>query len=360
MSGIPPPVQTLLDEFIDVFPDDIPARLPPDRGTDHTIPLEPGAKPVFRPMYRLSPLEITEAKKQITEYQAKGWIVPSYSPYGQPILFVFRMFGTLCRYCDSIEKYTFMQENLLYLRHEVGPGGIRPDKDKLSVIPAWPTPKNVKDVRSFSGLAKYCRKFIYACAKIAKPMTNLTKASTHFEWTQQCLQAFDRLKYCLTHTPILAIFDPMLLCKVVTDASKHSLGGVLLQGNRAIAYESRTMNGAEQRYGVGEQELLATVHYMRKWRCYLEGAHSFVVVADHNPNVFLRTKTELSRRQARWSELLQSYDFWWEYRLGRTNLADSLSRIDGLVPLPTSVTATPEPERGREGRVRNLPDPTTM
>ena len=95
------------------------------------------------------------------------------------------------------------------------------------------------------------------------------------------------------HAPTLALFDPNLRSEVVTDASMHSLGGVLLQGSRAIAYESRTMNHAKQRYGVGEQELLATVHCLRKWRCYLEGAHSFVVVNDHNPNVFLNTKTEL-------------------------------------------------------------------
>ena len=81
---------------------------------------------------------------------------------------------------------------------------------------------------------------------------------------------------------------------------------------------------------------------------------------DHNPNVFLRAKTELSRRQARWSELLQSYDFWWDYRPARTNLADSLSRIDGSVPLPPTVTSTLEPQRGREGEAATSPGPTTM
>ena len=131
-----------------------------------------------------------------------------------------------------------------YLGHEVGPDGIRPDAQKLSVIPDWPIPADVKDVRSFLGLANYFREFIYGFAEIAKPMTNLTKASTHFEWTDTCQNSFDRIKWCLTHAPTLALFDPNLPCEVVTDASMHSLGGVLLQGSRAIAYESRTTNSA--------------------------------------------------------------------------------------------------------------------
>ena len=472
MPGIPPQMSTLLNESSDVFPEELPAGLPPDRGTDHTIPLEPGAKPVFKPMYRLSPLEVKEVKAQITEYLSKGWITPSSSPYGQPILFVSKKGGSLrmcidfralnkqfvktryalpriddpldqfngakvftaldlaqgyhqirmtpedCPktafrtpmghyefkvlpfgltnalatfqarmndiirpyfgrfvlvYLDDIliyskneeehiehvrqalsimrkykfyaekKKCMFMQEKLLYLGHEVGPDGIRPDAQKLSVVPDWPEPRDVKEVRSFLGLANYFSKLIYGFAEIAKPMTNLAKASTHFEWTPECKKSFDRLKWCLTHLPTLALFDPELPCEVVTDASMHSLGGVLFQGSRAIAYESRTMNLAEQRYSVGEQKLLATVHCLRKWRCYLEGAHSFVVVTDHNLNVFLNTKIELSRWQARWSELLQSFDFRWEYRPGRTNLADSLSRIDRLVPLPPSVATTLEP-----------------
>jgi hypothetical protein len=222
-----------------------------------------------------------------------------------------------------------VQEKLLYLGHIVGPEGIRPDEEKLSVVPDWPQPTDVTSMRSFLGLANYFRKFIFGFAEIAKPLTNLTKTSTKFEWTSDCQRAFDRLKWCLTHAPTLALYDPSLPCEVVTDASKHSLGGVLLQQNRAIAFESRTMNGAEQRYGVGEQELLATVHCLRKWRCYLEGGPPFVVVTDHNPNTFLENKKTLSRRQSRWSELLQSYNFRWQYRPGRTNIADSLSRIDG-------------------------------
>ena len=61
----------------------------------HTLPLEESHKPPFRPIYRLSYLEIEEAKRQITKYTHKGWIEPSSSPYGSPILFVKNKDGEL-------------------------------------------------------------------------------------------------------------------------------------------------------------------------------------------------------------------------------------------------------------------------
>jgi hypothetical protein len=61
----------------------------------HTIPLELDGKPPFRPIYRLSPLELQEAKKQIKEYSENGWIEPSSSPYESPILFVKKNDGAL-------------------------------------------------------------------------------------------------------------------------------------------------------------------------------------------------------------------------------------------------------------------------
>ena len=105
MPGIPTQMMDLLDAFVDVFPDDLPNGLPPDRGPEHTIPLEPVAKSIFRPMYRLRPLEQEEAKKQITEYLAKGWIAPSSSPYGQPI-FLCQRKGGVCGCVSIIERLT--------------------------------------------------------------------------------------------------------------------------------------------------------------------------------------------------------------------------------------------------------------
>lgn len=80
-------LQALLAEYSDVFPKDLPAGLPPDRGEGHTITLEPGAVPPFKGMYRLSLPEREELDKQIKELIAKGFIEPSSSPFGAPVMF---------------------------------------------------------------------------------------------------------------------------------------------------------------------------------------------------------------------------------------------------------------------------------
>jgi hypothetical protein len=72
--------------------------------------------------------------------------------------------------------------------------------------------------------------------------------------------------------------------------------------------------------------MLGVIHALRTWRCYLEGVQ-FTVLTDHCSNTFFATRSNLSRRQARWSEFLQRFTFNWCYRPGRTNVADPLSRF---------------------------------
>ena len=86
------------------------------------------------------------------------------------------------------------------------------------------------------------------------------------------------------------------------------------------------MTSAEKNYPVSEQELLAVVHALRTWRCYLEGCVGLTVITDHKPNTFLESQQVLSRRQARWSEFLSRFSFELVYRPGKTNMADPLSR----------------------------------
>jgi hypothetical protein len=62
-----PRVQGLLTEFQDVFPDELPAELPPKRDVDHRITLEPDSKPPWRPIYRMSPLELDAMKKELDQ-----------------------------------------------------------------------------------------------------------------------------------------------------------------------------------------------------------------------------------------------------------------------------------------------------
>ena len=94
IEDAPKEVRDILLEYAANF-EPPPSGLPPARDTGHTIPLEPGHAPPWRPLYRLSPAERDEAEKQIKDYLAKGWIRPSKSPYGAPILFVKKKDGTL-------------------------------------------------------------------------------------------------------------------------------------------------------------------------------------------------------------------------------------------------------------------------
>ena len=91
---------TILDEipvvreFPDVFPDDI-AGLPPEREVEFTIDLIPGTEPISIPPYRMAPAELRELKAKLEELLSKGFIRPSISPWGAPILFVKKKDGSL-------------------------------------------------------------------------------------------------------------------------------------------------------------------------------------------------------------------------------------------------------------------------
>ena len=81
-------LKELVDEFKDVFPDTLPKGRPPKRDIVHEIRTEEGAKPPSRPPYRLGPAEQDEMEEQVKDLLAQGFIRPSASPYGAPILFV--------------------------------------------------------------------------------------------------------------------------------------------------------------------------------------------------------------------------------------------------------------------------------
>ena len=104
-----------------------------------------------------------------------------------------------------------------------------------------------------------------------------------------------------------------------------------MQEGHQVAFESRKLNDAEQRYSTHEKEMVAVVHYLQVWRVYLLGTR-FVVRTDNVANTFFKTQKKLSPKQERWQEFPAEYDFMWEHKPGKHNqVADALSRKEVFV-----------------------------
>ena len=452
-------MRALLSEYADVFPVELPPGLPPVRQVGHTIPLVPGSAPPFKAMYRLSVREREEMERQVKDLLAKGYIEPSSSPFGAPILFVSKKDGGM-RMCidyralnaitvknryplpriddlldqlsgakvmssldlqsgyhqirmqdDDVPKTAFrtplghfqwkvlsfgltnapatfqavmndvfrpcigkfvlvylddilvysrsadehvqhlrtvlqlLRDHKLYaklskcsfnlpelefLGHIVGADGVRPDPHKVQSVRQWPVPRDVRQVRSFLGLTNYFRRFIQGYSQLVRPMQLLLRKGAEFNWCQNCQVAFDQVKTALTNAPVLVLPDFSKPFEVICDASGGAVGAVLLQQGKPIAFESHKLSPADMRKSPYERELYAVVHALEIWRCYLDGA-VFKIVTDHNPLRFLRTQASLSPKLARISEFLERFHFEWEYRPGRQNVADPLSRHPGLL-----------------------------
>ncbi|GKA75195.1 putative reverse transcriptase domain-containing protein [Tanacetum coccineum] len=97
----------IVKDFPDVFPEDLPG-LPPTRQVEFQIDLVPGAAPVARAPYRLAPSEMKELSEQLKELSDKGFIRPSSSPWGAPVLFVKKKDGSfrMCIDYRELNKLT--------------------------------------------------------------------------------------------------------------------------------------------------------------------------------------------------------------------------------------------------------------
>ena len=84
----------IVNEFSDVFPEELPG-LPPNREIEFCIDLEPGTKPISKAPYRMAPVELQELKVQLQELLDTGFIRPSTSPWGAPVLFVKKKDGSM-------------------------------------------------------------------------------------------------------------------------------------------------------------------------------------------------------------------------------------------------------------------------
>ena len=226
----------------------------------------------------------------------------------------------------KFSKCEFWMEKVVFLGHVVSKEGIMVDPSKVQAILEWQSPKTVREVRSFLGLAGYYRRFVQGFARIAKPLTNLTRQGTPFLWSDGCEESFQVLKRRLTTAPILVLPEDGIEYDVYCDASYQGLGAVLMQNGKVIAYASRQLKDYETRYPTHDLELAAVVFALKIWRHYLYRVKCNIYT-DHNSMKYYFTQKELNMRQRRWLELVKDYDCEIKYQPGKANVvADALSR----------------------------------
>ncbi|TYK27290.1 DNA/RNA polymerases superfamily protein [Cucumis melo var. makuwa] len=312
----------VVKEFLDVFPDDL-SGLPPDREIEFTIELLPGTAPISQAPYRMAPSELKELKMQLQELVDKGYIRPSVSPWGAPVLFVKKKDGTL-RLCID-----YRQLNKVTIRNKYPLPRIDDLFDQLRGAALF----SKIDLRSGyhqlkvreSDIAKTAFRTRYGHYEFRVMPFGLTNAPAVFmdlmnrifhRYLDQFVIVFidDILVYSVdreSHEEHLRIVlqtlrEKQLYAKfskwkdyvIYCDASRLGLGCVLMQDGNVIAYASRQFKEHECNYPTHDLELA--------------------------------TK-ERNLRQRRWLELIKDYDCTIEYHPGKANVvADALSRKSRL------------------------------
>ncbi|GJW93183.1 putative reverse transcriptase domain-containing protein [Tanacetum coccineum] len=300
----------MVRDFPEVFSDDL-SGLPPLREIEFRIELTPRATPVAKSPYRLAPSELEELSGQLKELQDKGFIQPSSSPWGAPVLFVKKKDGSF-RMCIDYREL-----------------------NKLTVKNHYPLPRIDDLFGQLQGLQFFSKidlRFIENFSKIAKPLTILTQKCKTFDWREEQELAFQTLKDKLCNAPVLALPYGREDFVVYCDTSGIGLGCVLMQRGKVIAYASRQLKIHEKNYTTHDLELGAVVFAIKIWRHYMYGTNS-VIYTDHRSLQHIFSQKELSMRQRHWIELFSDYGCEIRYHPGKANVVvNALSKKERVNP----------------------------
>ena len=229
------------------------------------------------------------------------------------------------------EKCHFMVTQGIVLGHIVSKDGIEVDKAKVELISNLPTPKCVRDIRSFLGHAGFYRRFIKDFSAIARPLCTLLAKDVPFTWSQACDTAFAKLKNMLVSPPIMRSPNWDLPFEIMCDASDYAIGAVLGQREDkkafVIYYASKTLDSAQANYTTTEKEFLAVVFALEKFRSYIVGS-PVTIFTDHAALKYLLSKQDTKPRLTRWILLCQEFNLTIKDKKGVENVvADHLSRL---------------------------------
>ena len=201
-------------------------------------------------------------------------------------------------------KCHFLQDQITFLGHEISADGMKPGTANLRAIAEMALPKTYTEIRRFTGMTGFFRRFIKGYAKIAKPLNDLLEGeasklkSEELELTPEALQAFEDLKKKCMTAPVLVFADFRKPFRLETDASGEGLGAVLLQESddghyHPVAFASRELKGGEPKYHSSKLKFLALKWAMtEQFREYLQ-YQPFTVRTDNNPLTYILTTPNL-------------------------------------------------------------------
>ncbi len=196
---------------------------------------------------------------------------------------IFQHLGKAGMQVDT-DKSKFFRQALKFLGFTLTPTGYHPLKKRVEAIMQNLPPKNVKNVRHFSGVIKFIKNHINGRAGIMQPITKLTKKGKPCVWGVKQQEAFDKINAVISEAILLTYLDPSKRFHIFPVASsKHAMGAVLVQEDKPVSIYStfsRKFDEAQLKYTVTEQELLTILESCKHFKNIIHGCN-VTVHTDH-------------------------------------------------------------------------------
>ncbi|GJY45099.1 putative reverse transcriptase domain-containing protein [Tanacetum coccineum] len=293
------------------------------------IDLIPGAAPVARAPYRLASSEMKELSEQLQDLSDKGFIRPSSSPWGVPVLFVKKKDGSFRMCIDYRELNKLTVKNRYPLSRIVDLFDQLQESNIYSKIDLKSGYHQLRDKKEHEEHLKA----ILELLKKEKLYAKFSKCEFWIPKGEKEENAFQLIKQKLCSAPILALPEGSEDFVVYCDASHKGLGAVLMQREKVIAYASRQLKIHEKNYTTHDLELRSVVFALKIWRHYLYGT-KYTMFTDHKSIQHILDQKELNIRQRHWLELLSDYDCDIRYHPGKANVVvNALSHKERIEPL---------------------------
>ncbi|GJR29557.1 putative reverse transcriptase domain-containing protein [Tanacetum coccineum] len=370
LSDIP-----IVRDFEDVFPDDL-SGLPPQRQVEFRIDLIPGATPVAKSPYRLAPLEMQELSEQLQELQDKGFIRPSHSPWGAPVLFVKKKDGSfrMCIDYRELNKLTIknryplpriddlfdqLQGARYFSKIDLRSGyhQLRVHDDDISKTAFRTRYGHFEFTVMPFGLTNAPAVFMDLMNRVCKPYLDkfvivfiddiliYSKTKEDHENHLRLMLDLLRKENCMRSFSPMRVFGckRYIFLGIVVNHNGIHVTKRFIENFSKIAKPLTSLTQKNQKYEWGEKQEKA-FQTLKDNLCNApilslpDGVEDFVVYCDASNQglgcVLMQIdKKELNMRQRRWLELFSDYECEIKYHLGKENVvAVALSRKERVKP----------------------------